>query len=610
MPPGNKKKAPSSPPPKVDWWSRGIAHHQRGELMEAEACYRRIAANHPMYHAVLGNLGGIAGQCGRLNEAVSLLQRSLALKPDYFGALNNLGNTLQALGRSREAVACLQRAVKLQPGFADAYYNMGYILKDLGELAESVAAFQNFLAIQPGNREVLSMVIYLLQDMARWPEIPPLLQRMHQEANHGVVSPFVALSHPDTNPAIQQHYARHYAREKMAVDSSPLPPLFQTRVTGRLRIGYLSSDFYQHATAYLMAEVLEHHNHQDFEIIALNHGHQDGSPMQERLHRAVDQFVDLREMSDGAAAQEIRRLDIHILVDLKGYTRGSRNTILAWRPAPLQVNWLGYPGTLGGSFVDYILADSTVIPPGEEVYYDEKVIRLPGAYQPNDRQRSIAPAMSRAEAGLPPEGLVFCSPNQFYKISPDCFQMWMTLLKEVPDSVLWLMDWNRWGKENLRQAASLQGVDPNRLIFAPFMPLDQHLARMALADLYLDTTPYNGHTTMSDCLWVGVPGITHCGTTFAARVAASLLHAIECPELITHDWQSYLQRALHLAREPQALSDLRQKVGHNRLTTPLFDSLTFTRHLEEAYRAIWNRYERGQPADHLMITPHPLLEKY
>jgi protein O-GlcNAc transferase len=363
----------------------------------------------------------------------------------------------------------------------------------------------------------------------------------------------------------------------------------------RIRVAYLSADLHEHATAYLMAELFERHDRERFEVTAVSWGPQVASPMRTRLQQAFEHFVDVRGRGDVEVAHWLREQEIDIAVDLKGYTFDARLGILAQRPVPVQVNYLGYPGTLAAPYIDYLIADAVVIPPEARMHYAEQVVWLPDSYQVNDRQRVIAARTpSRGELGLPERGIVFCSFNNNYKLTPEVFALWMRLLQQVEGSVLWLLEGNAAVAANLRREAQVRGIAPERLVFAPRAPLPEHLARQRTADLFLDTLPCNAHTTASDALWAGLPLVTCLGATFAGRVAASLLTAVGLPELITPSLAEYEALALRLATDPEALAAVKAKLARNRDTYPLFDSDRTRRHLEAAYVTMWERYQRGE----------------
>ncbi len=411
------------------------------------------------------------------------------------------------------------------------------------------------------------------------------------------IPPFLLLSEPGVTERQQRACSEIWMRKRLvaaAVERERLAFRFPTEESAKIKLGYLSNDFQDHATALLLVETLEAHDRSRFEIHAYSYGEDDGKEMRRRLNRAFDRFHDIALRSDADAARKINDDGIHILVDLKGFTRHTRTSILALRPAPLQVNYLGYPGTLGAGLCDYIISDSFVTPDSAATDYAEAFALLPHSYQPHGRKAVMGPAPDRASAGLPEEGFVFCSFNQAFKFTPDIFDTWCRLLHAVPGSVLWLLA-SSVAEGNLRNEAFKRGIAGTRLIFAPDLSQSQHLDRLQLADLVLDTAPYGAHTTASDALWAGVPLVTRPGKTFASRVAGSLLSAMELPELIVDRDQDYFDLALALASTPRALSKLRRKLASKRLTTPLFDVIAYTAALERLYLEMWNRYRAGSP---------------
>jgi predicted O-linked N-acetylglucosamine transferase (SPINDLY family) len=364
----------------------------------------------------------------------------------------------------------------------------------------------------------------------------------------------------------------------------------------------LSADFHEHATAYLMAGVFEHHDRSTFDTTAISIGPNDNSPMRQRLERSFGKFIDASMLSDAEVATQIRSAEIDILVDLKGFTQDGRTNILARRPAPIQVNYLGYPGTMGADYMDYIIADPVLIPSSQKSNYQEKIAYLPNSYQANDGKRNVSEKMfTREECGIPDGNFVFCCFNNNYKITPAIFDRWMRVLTKIPSSVLWLLEDNATAAANLKREVELRGVSAERLVFAKRMPLRDHLARHRLADLFLDTLPYNAHTTASDALWAGLPVLTQLGETFAGRVAASLLNAVGLPELITRTPEEYERVAVDLATHAEKLAAMRRKLTENRLTTFLFDTKLFTRHIEAAYISMHDRYRAGMGPDHIVV---------
>jgi predicted O-linked N-acetylglucosamine transferase (SPINDLY family) len=411
--------------------------------------------------------------------------------------------------------------------------------------------------------------------------------------------PFLLLAEPGVSSSEQRACSEIWMRDRLATASIERGRLAFRFPVGddaraKIRLGYLSNDFHDHATALLLIEMLEAHDHSQFELHAYSYGKDDGKEMRGRLSRCFDRFTDIGPFSDIDAAQTINRDGIDILIDLKGFTENTRTSLLALRPAPIQVNYLGYPGTLGPGLCDYIITDEFCTPAASARDYAESFAYLPHSYQPHGRHGAVGLAPSRAAVGLPDEGFVFCCFNQAFKFTPSIFDVWCRLLDCIPGSVLWLLA-TREAEGNLRNEARKRGIDGARLIFAPDLPQASHLGRLQLADLVLDTAPYGAHTTASDALWVGAPIVTRPGLTFPSRVAGSLLHAIGLPELIVEDQDDYFELAYALATDTARLAQLRRKLAGNRLSAPLFDVKAYTLALEELYRRMWARYRAGLP---------------
>ena len=419
-------------------------------------------------------------------------------------------------------------------------------------------------------------------------------------SNEKVATPFSLL-------ALNDDALLHKKSSEIYVQSRyPFNPVLETilkRPQGqKIRVGYFSADFHNHATANLMAELFELHDKSQFELVGFSFGPITNDEMRQRLEKSFDQFIEVANKSDIEIAQLSRDLNIDIALDLKGFTQDARTGIFAHRAAPIQVNYLGYPGTMGADYIDYIIADKTLIPPELQSHYSEKVISLPNSYQVNDRQRIISDKQfTRQELGLPENGFVFCCFNNNYKILPATFEGWMRILRAVEGSVLWLLQDNSWVVENLKKEAEKQDIVPDRLVFSERLPLPEHLARHSQADLFLDTAPYNAHTTTSDALWVGLPVLTLMGRSFASRVAGSLLNAVGLSELITGTQEEYEALAIELAMNPNKLEDIKLKLANNRMTTPLFDTLSFAKNIEAAYIKMYERYHAGLEPEHILI---------
>ncbi len=575
------------------YFNLGNSQRAMGRADEAIESFRQAIVLRPNYAFAHNNLGNLLAAAGRQDEALAAFARAIALKPDLADAHNNLGMILANLGRSDQAIASLVQAVRLNPGYAEARYNLGNMLGNAGAHDQAIACFEAALQLRPGYARAWAQKAYHLASICDW---DGLAAEADAIADLGVTGEIVP---PFTMLALQDDPERHFIRARRfagehfpAVQPAPIPP--PAARPARLKIGYFSADFHDHATMHLMARLFELHDRGRFEIHGFSYGPDTGDAMRARVISALDAFHDVRTLSPQEIAERARAEKIDIAVDLKGGTRDSRSELFAWRPAPIQIGYLGYPGTMGADFMDYILADETVIPHDRQRYYSEKVIYLPHSYQVNDNRRVIAAeAPARGAMGLPETGFVFCCFNNSFKISPAEFDIWMRLLEAVDGSVLWLLRANRWAEQNLRRAAEKRGVDPARLVFAARLPAAQHLARHWLADLFLDTFAYNAHTTASDALWAGLPLVTKAGKGFAARVGASLLKAVGLAELVTESAADYERLALALAKEPDRLADIRGRLQANRTTEPLFDSEVMTRHIEHAFEEIFGRYLQG-----------------
>jgi predicted O-linked N-acetylglucosamine transferase (SPINDLY family) len=533
----------------------GLSAWQRGDLAAAERAFRAALAADPRFAPAYGNLGMVVWDQRRLDEGLALLRRGVEIDPEHFGVRLNLATAL-VVGNLHE----------------EAIHHYGEVLRR-----------------RPSHPHATANLLKPLLDTCRWTDaerlVGTLVERWRSAATADVLdamTPFTSLL-VDVPQAMRRDIARRYAQRVAERAAALTPVMRRPRPPGaRLRIGYASADFHDHATMHLMAGVLEKHDRDRFEIHAYSWGIDDASACRARVRAAIEHFHDVRTLSHEALAQRIADDGIDLLVDLKGYTGESRPEVMALRPAAVQVHWLGYPGTLAAPFIDALIADRVIVPPGDEAGYGERVPRLPDCYQPNDGKQPIAAATpSRAECGLPERGFVFASFNKHYKIERATFAAWMRILQAVPGAVLWLLGGH--GEKALRRAAAEAGVDPARLVFAPKRSKPEHLARHAVADLFLDTRTCNAHTTAADALWAGLPLLAWPGDAFAGRVAASLLHAVGLPELVMRDGETYERTAIELAHTPARLAALREKLAANRLTTPLFDTARFTRNIEEAY---------------------------
>jgi len=594
------RRKPDGPEPHAN---RGNTLNLLQQFPEALASLDRAIALKPDFAEAHNNRGNTLYGLRRFAESVASFDRAIALKPDLPEAHNNRGSALHMLQQFAEALASFDRAIALRPDYAEAYTNRGAVLHELGNYPDTLEAMHQALRLNPAAEYLHGTRLHMRGYLCDWDGLDAELREVEQriQAGERVAYPFALLSLSDS-PALQAQASAIYARDKFP--PQPAPAFVHRARRDKIRIGYFSADFRNHATTYLMAELLERHDRSRFQIFGFSFGVDVQDAMRSRVSAAVDEFFDVRNQSDAEIAQLSRDLEIDIAVDLKGFTKEGRPGIFACRAAPIQASYLGYPGTMAMQSIDYLIADATVVPESARGHYTEKIVTLPHSYQVNDAQRIISAApCSRSAEGLPEQGFVFCCFNTSWKILPETFAAWMRLLAELPGSVLWLLEDNPWVAANLRAQAVRHGIAAERLVFAPRRPQAEHLARHRLADLVLDTLPYNAHTTASDALWAGLPVLTCMGQSFAGRVSTSLLRAIHLPELITTTPEEYWALALALARDPARLGAIRDKLARNRLTTPLFDTAGFTRDLEAAYTAMVARYDANLPPDPIHIAP-------
>lgn len=549
---------------------------------EALKNYDQVVAARPDFVSGWNNRGTALRNLQRLDEALASFSRAATMAPTHINSLTNVAIVLWDQGRLDEALAAADRALKVGPNSADALYIKANILRDMKRPQEALACFDQTLAANPAHQHALTGAAQMALTLCDWERVEALRPGVLDSAANGpsVIQPFVLLGYSD-DAALARRCAENYVRRTVP----PRAALAPTRYGhDRIRLAYLSADFHQHPTARLLVELFERHDRSRFEVTGVAFGPDDGSALRARVIRAFDHFEDVRGRSDADVAQWLKARETDIAIDLNGHTAHARTGIFAFRPAPVQVNYLVYPGTIGADFIDYVLADRIVLPADQQPFFREKILHLPDCYQANDATRLLMPAPSRVEAGLPEKGFVFCCFNASWKITAPVFDIWMRLLSKVGNSVLWLLDGPQ--APNLRREAQTRGIDPARLIFAPRLAPDPHLARHQLADLFLDTLPYNAHTTCSDALWAGVPVVTCYGKSFPGRVAASLVKAIDLPELVTTRTQDYEQLALELAGNPALFKATREKLARSRLNTPLYDSERFRKNIEAAYEAV------------------------
>lgn len=584
------------------WGQYGVALMALGKHTDALACFERLLSRMPNDAEAHYWRGNALLALGRSNEALLAYGMAAQLRPDIPEVHYNIGNVLLDEGRPAEALDAFNRALALRPNYPQALYNKGGALQDLARYGDAGSVYEHLLARVPDHRYALGKLFHCRQFVADWASYSTLQCALAESADGALRDmPFAFLAVTD-DPSLQLRCARSYTAAKHPPNAVPLCCGDQPYRHARIRIAYVSTDFREHALCYLLAGVFENHNREHFEVWGISLKPGDGSAMASRVAGAFEHFVEASAMSDNEIAHLMRELEIDIAVDLNGHTQDARTAILAARPAQVQVNYLGFPGGMGADYIDYILADDFVIPEAERPHYSEKIVWLPHCFQGNDDQRPIAPPPTRSAHGLPEEAFVFCAFNNTYKLTPAFFDIWMRLLAAIPESVLWLTIGDDLARSNLQAEAERRGMASERLVFAHRMPYAQHLARLQLADLFLDTLPFNAGTTASDALWAGVPVLTCAGRAFAGRMAGSLLRAVGLPELITHGAAEYEALALTLATDRARLAKLRERLACNRLSHPLFNTARFTKHLEQAYRAMLARADAGLPAEHIAIA--------
>jgi protein O-GlcNAc transferase len=616
----------------------GNALRETGQLSEAADCYRRaieLDSDYGMAHANLAralndqrlfeaglvsamravalipDFLGAQVNCAaallgleRFVEAEISLRRAVELAPDKPEAHRDLGETLAHIGRLDEAVTSYRRSLDLNPAYAQAHRNLGNVLKKQGKLGEAMACLERAVELEPDDPETRQTWFSEKLNICDWSGYSDHeVQTRKAIAAQPVLGTTWSLLSLQSTPEEQLVCARRFSA-KVAVPQADLLPRPQPRPDEKIRLGYLSADFREHPVSLLIAGLIERHDRRNFEVTGYSCGPGDQSAIRSRLIGAFDRFVEIRGVSDRRAAEQVQADAVDILIDLTGYTAYGKTALLAYRPAPVQVSYLGYSGTMGADFIDYIIVDRFLAPSDQQPFFSERLVHLPGCFLCTDDRREIPESIpTRTECGLPEAGFVFCCFNNAYKITPTFFDIWMRLLRRVHGSVLWLSNANPLARANLAREAEARGVAPERLIFAPRLPMPEHLARHRLADLFLDTLPYNAHVTTCDALWAGLLVLTCAGNTFAGRVAGSLLRAIGLDELITTSLDEYEALALRLAQRPDLLQRLRTRLEQNRRTRPLFDTARFTRNIESAYQQMAETWRAGRPPVAFAVSP-------
>ncbi len=582
------------------WLGRGNALSAQKRLDDALAAYDSAVALDPdMAGAWLGR-GNVLRELRRADDAITAYDAALRRDSELAEAYLGRGNVLSELKRDDEALAAYQMAIAVRPDFAEAWLGRGNLLREMRRFIEALAAYDRALQLKPQLPGLQGARLKAKMQVCDWRDFDVERAQLMASLGQGrIVQPFDLLS-ISTSTSAQYQCARSFSERNWPLAAGERVHR-KRRADDRIRLAYMSADFRQHPMSFLMAEIFERHDRSRFDVTAISLGPDDGSPMRRRLEAAFTHFIDARTFTDERIVGLIEESGIDILVDLMGYTKGARTAVVARRPAPIQVNYLGFPGTMGTPHIDYAIADRVVIPDAQRAHFAEKIAYLPFSYYPNGREPHDDEAITRANVGLPDSAVVFCCFNNSFKILPDVFDSWMRILSEVEGSVLWLLEDNELASANLRKEAAARGVAAERLIFAGRATHADHLARHRCADLFIDTLPYNAHTTALDALWEGVPVLTRAGESFAGRVAASLLTALDLPELIVQTSEDYERLAIELARNPLKLATLKQKLRDNRSAAPLFDSALFTAHIEKAYAMMVERHRAGLGPDDLIV---------
>ena len=578
------------------WIGRGNTCYELRRNRESLAAYDKAAAFKIDSPDLWLGRGNVYARLRQYDDALAAYDKALALRPGLAEAWLGRANVNFNLKQHGNAIAEYDKALQLNPDLTEAWIGRGSVFNNVKRHDQAASAYAEVLRSDPQFPFAKGLLLHQKMLGCDWRDVEELIAEIEKDIVAGKLAaePFGWQGVANSQRSLQL-CAELYNRHNFPVDTRAIqnrPPYLHDKI----RIAYSSGEFRDQATSHLIVGLLESHDRSRFEVYGIDNGYDDQSEIRKRINASLHKLIDISQLGETAAAAVIRESEIDILVNLNGYFGEHRTDVFAQRPAPIQVNYLGFPGTLGAEYIDYIIADRHVIPADDAQFYTEKIVYLPNCYQANDRKRPIGTRpVDRVECKLPQDGFVFCCFNNSYKIVPEIFECWMRVLQRVDNSVLWLIEDNAIATSNLRQAAAARGVNPERLIFAARVPLADHLARHRLADLFLDTLPYNAHTTASDALWAGLPVLTQVGPTFAGRVAASLLYAIGLSELITSALQEYERLAIDLATNPKKLAAIQQKLFCNRLTTPLFDTLLFTRHIETAYMTMWERYQRGEP---------------
>jgi len=580
------------------------------KLEEAIESLNQAIKIKPDFIQAYNSRGHLLVELDRLDAALENFNKSIEINPNFAEAYNNRGNILNKLNRLTESLESYDKAISINPNFAEAYNNRATVQKDLKLYDGAHESYEKAIKIKPNLDFLLGSLIYSKLFLCNWKAFDEILKKIEESIYKGnkSLTSFTSLLCLNS-PSLQKKVAEIYFNwlKKFVKNEyngkNILNHKFDNQAKKKIRIAYYSADFRNHPMSYLLANLYELHDKNKFEVIGISFGPNKDDEMRKRVSSAFDEFYDVRLKTEEEIVKFSRELKIDIAIDLMCFTKYHRFGIFVQRCAPIQVNYLGYPGTSGTNYLDYIIADKVLIPKDNQKYYSEKIVYLPDTYQANDSTKKISDKIfTREELGLPKDGFVFCCFNNNYKITPQVFDIWMRLLKRVKNSVLWILSEDVNISKNLKKEATLRGVDFNRIVFAEKIKMNEHLARQKVADLFIDTFPYTAHTTASDALWVGLPVLTRIGESFASRVSASLLHAIDLSELVTSSEKEYEDLAVELATNSEKLKEIKNKLKNNRNTKPLFNTQIFTKNIEKAYSLMYERYLKNLPLDNIEIS--------
>ena len=558
-----------------------------GRYKEAIEIYKKTLKIKPDFSDAYNNLGGCYHNLNQYEDSIINYNKAIKLNPDNFGAYNNLGSAYKEINQNENAINNYNKAIQIKPDYYVAYNNLGNLFQEIKLYEDAIKNYEKVIELKSNYKYVIGKLLHTRMRVSDWYKFDEHLNSLINSLNENnkTINPFPLLSLID-NPSYHKINTEIYVKDNFI---APKKEQIKNKIikTEKIKLGYFSPDFRNHPILHLTKEIFKFHNKSKFDVYAFSFGPKDNDNELDKVKGFFTKFIDIRNMSDQEVADLSRKIGINIAIDLCGFTAWNRAGIFYFRAAPIQINYLGYPGTMGANFIDYIIADKTVIPENEKINYSEKVVYLPNCYQPNTKIDIITKKQfSRIDFNLPEDGIVFCNFNSSYKITPNIFDVWINILENVPKSVLWLLKSNDTSSENIWKAAEKRNIDRNKIIFAERLPHDAHLKRIELADIFLDTFPYNAHTTASDTIRMGVPIIALMGKSFASRVSASILNQVNMKELITTNTEDFQNLAISIANNKNKLKKIKDDLNNSLSNSSLFDSVGFTKDLETLYQKL------------------------